>query len=100
MNLQDFIVGRKRHAPEFRAAREELCPEYEFRRALIGARLAVGLTQSELAAKIGTTQSAIARLESGEVMPKIDTLQRLATVLDVRFEIAPDAGLTVHVMAR
>jgi hypothetical protein len=74
MNLHDYVTERERRDPAFRAAREELGPEYESRRALIEARLAAGLTQAELAAKVATTQSAIARLESGEVTPKIDTL--------------------------
>jgi predicted nucleotidyltransferase len=64
-----------------------------FRQALIAARLAAGLTQSELAAKIATTQSAIARLESGTVTPTVETLGRLAEALDLRFEIAPGVGL-------
>jgi transcriptional regulator with XRE-family HTH domain len=45
-------------------------------------RRALGLSQAELAALCGTTQSAIARLESGGRPPRIDTLQRLARALD------------------
>jgi transcriptional regulator with XRE-family HTH domain len=42
----------------------------------------LGLSQAELAALCGTTQSAIARLESGGRPPRIDTLLRLAGALD------------------
>jgi uncharacterized protein len=67
----------------------------ELRRALQRARLAAGLTQAELAARAGTTQSAIARLESGAVMPTVETLCRLADALELTFQIAPGAGLVV-----
>lgn len=51
-------------------------------------RVARGLSQRELAELCGTTQSAIARLESGSRPPKIDTLLRVAAALDCRLEIA------------
>ena len=41
-----------------------------------------GLSQADLAALVGTTQSAIARLESGGRPPRIDTLLRIAEALD------------------
>lgn len=46
-------------------------------RALREARRRAGLTQRQLAAKTGVKQSAIARIESGRVVPRIDTLDRL-----------------------
>jgi transcriptional regulator with XRE-family HTH domain len=100
MNLQEYIAEREAREPTFRAAREALRPHYEFRRALIAARLTAGLTQAELAAKLGTTQSAIARLESGTITPTVDTLCHLADVLGMQFEIAPQAGLIAHTSAR
>jgi transcriptional regulator with XRE-family HTH domain len=45
-------------------------------------RQARGLSQKELAGLVGTTQSAIARLESGGRPPRIDTLLRIANALD------------------
>ncbi len=45
-------------------------------------RKAHGLSQAELAELTGTTQSAIARLESGGRPPRIDTLLRIAEALD------------------
>ena len=54
------------------------------------------MTQAELASKVGTTQSAIARLERGEVAPTVATLARLADALRVRFEIGPRAEMVVR----
>ena len=45
-------------------------------------RLARGMSQQELAHAVGTTQSAIARLETGGRPPRIDTLLRIADALD------------------
>jgi transcriptional regulator with XRE-family HTH domain len=46
-----------------------------------------GLSQAELAKVVGTTQSAIARLESGGRPPRIDTLLRIANALDADLHI-------------
>ena len=67
-----------------------------FCRALASARRAAGLTQAELADKLGTTQSAIARLERGQVAATVKTLTRLSNVLGIHFEVIPQAGLAVH----
>ena len=58
-------------------------------------RLARGLSQKELAALCGTTQSAIARLEAGERAPRVDTLLRVANALDCRLlvELRPRTNL-------
>ena len=50
-----------------------------------------GLSQADLAALVGTTQSAIARLESGGRPPRIDTLLRIADALDcdLHVELTP-----------
>jgi predicted nucleotidyltransferase/DNA-binding XRE family transcriptional regulator len=67
-----------------------------FRRALAAARQASSLTQAGLAARLGTTQSAIARLERGEVAPSITTLSRLADALGIQFEVAPRSGIIIR----
>jgi predicted transcriptional regulator len=50
-------------------------------------RLALGLSQKELALLTGTTQSAIARLERGGRPPRIDTLLRIAEALDCELAV-------------
>lgn len=64
--------------PAYREEYERLDPEFELARALIEARAGAGLTQAEVALRMGTTQSVIARLESGRVQSTTATLQRLA----------------------
>ena len=49
---------------------------------VVERRRELGLSQQQLAALTGTTQSAIARLESGQRPPRIDTLLRIADALD------------------
>ncbi|MEI2700783.1 MAG: helix-turn-helix transcriptional regulator [Baekduia sp.] len=50
-------------------------------------RQQLGLSQTDLARKVATTQSAIARLESGGRPPRIDTLLRIADALDCELQI-------------
>ncbi|MGH3080450.1 MAG: helix-turn-helix domain-containing protein [Gaiellaceae bacterium] len=54
---------------------------------VVNRRRALGLSQAELAELTGTTQSAIARLESGGRPPRIDTLLRIASALDCELEV-------------
>jgi predicted nucleotidyltransferase len=67
---------------------------------LAAARRAAGLTQAELAERIGTTQAAVARLERGRVEPTVRTMRRLADVLSLVFEVHPGRGLTVRPAVR
>lgn len=64
--------------PEVRRAYDELAPEYEIARAIIQARSAAGLSQAELAERMGTAQSYIAKLESGRVLPSTRTFLKIA----------------------
>ena len=73
---------------EYRKAHAELAPEFELARTLIHARVTAGLTQEQLAQRMDTTQSVIARLESGRAKPSTRTLQRLATVTGTRLTIS------------
>ena len=63
---------------EVRVTYEALRNEFDLARELIAARARAGLTQAEVAKLMGTTQSVIARLESGAQMPSVNTLLKFA----------------------
>ncbi len=77
-------------SPVYRKSHEALAPEFDLARALIRARVRAGLTQEQLAERMETSQSVIARLESGRSRPSTQTLERIAaatgTKLRIRFE--------------
>jgi ribosome-binding protein aMBF1 (putative translation factor) len=73
---------------EYRKAYEELAPEFNVARAVIKARATAGLTQEQLAQRMETTQSVIARLESGRTRPSTQTLERLAAATGTRLKIS------------
>jgi len=77
--------------PEYRAAYDELGPEFDLARSLIEARTRAGLTQEQLARKMDTTQSVIARLESGRTRPSTKTLEKLARATKTRLKISFEA---------
>jgi predicted transcriptional regulator len=63
---------------ETRAAYEAQADEFAIARELIAARTRAGLSQGEVAQRMGTTQSVVARLESGKRPPSMRTVQRFA----------------------
>lgn len=63
---------------------EKLADEFDMARELIAARHRAGLTQAEVAQRMGTSQSTIARLESGGRQPSMQTVQRYAKALGYR----------------
>ena len=72
---------------EYRVAYKEIAPEFALARAVIKARVTASLTQEQLAERMKTTQSVIARLESGRTRPSTQTLERLATATGTRLRI-------------
>ncbi len=74
--------------PETRILFEEERSKTEIAHMVRAARLKSGLTQSELARKIGSSQSALARLESGmdKRMPTLALLARIAAACNADFE--------------
>ena len=57
-------------------------PYERIARAIIQLRMELDLSQEELARRVGTSPPAIARLESGQHRPSVDTLRRVAKALD------------------
>jgi ribosome-binding protein aMBF1 (putative translation factor) len=73
--------------PAYRKAYEGLEEEFSLASAIIGARTRAGLSQEQLAVRMKTTQSAVARLESGQARPSTRTLERLAKATGHRLKI-------------
>jgi ribosome-binding protein aMBF1 (putative translation factor) len=70
--------------PKVRAAYEARAAEFELANELIAARARAGLSQAQLARRMKTTQSAIARIESGKHWPSRRTLERYAKATRTR----------------
>lgn len=68
-------------------AYDELGPEFAIIEKLIEMRLKQGLTQAQIAKKLGTKQSAISRLERGTYNPTLAFLNKMADALDVKIKI-------------
>lgn len=79
----------------YQEARQEAAVEFRLLRQLLDARKRAGLTQEEVATRMGTTRSAICRLEgSRKHLPALTTLRRYADVLgcDVEITLVPRNG--------
>ncbi|HAM88676.1 MAG: Helix-turn-helix domain protein [Candidatus Falkowbacteria bacterium GW2011_GWC2_38_22] len=86
-NFQDFknkVLKNK----EIKRFYDELGPEFELIHQLIEKRIKAGLTQTELAQKIGTKQSAISRLERGDYNPSVAFLRKVAEALGSELRIS------------
>jgi transcriptional regulator with XRE-family HTH domain len=75
--------------PDIRNANDALGAEFAFLDEVLKARASSGLTQAEVAERIGTTQSAVARLESGALKhsPSIATLHKYAKAFAYSVEV-------------
>ncbi|WKZ12927.1 MAG: helix-turn-helix transcriptional regulator [Gammaproteobacteria bacterium] len=86
--------------PEVKREYERLGEEFEFLDEILKARAEAGLTQADVAARIGTTQSAVARLESADAKhsPSVATLQRYASALGYKLQVrlVKPRGLTTR----
>ena len=72
---------------DYKDAYDSLGEEFDLARALIEARTAAGLSQAQLARRMKTSQSYIARLEGGKVRPSTDALERFAHATRTRLRI-------------
>ena len=73
--------------PKVKKEYDRLAPRYAVISQLISARLKKRMTQRDIAEKLGTKQSAIARLESGNVNPSLEFLQKIAQVMGYKLSI-------------
>lgn len=74
--------------PAYQEAYEALEEEFQLAETLIAARTRAGLSQTQLARKMHTSQSYVARLESGKVHPSTEALERFARATGNRLKIS------------
>ena len=79
---------RARNSAAYRAELARLQPFEEIAREVIRLRMDSGLTQEEFARRMGTTKSAISRLESGHHAPSVKTLSNIATAFQKTLSIS------------
>lgn len=82
-SLKKELLKDKKVAREY----AKLKPRYLLVSQLIEARIKKGLTQKELAQKIGTKQSAIARVESGNANPSIDFIEKITMAMGCELKV-------------
>lgn len=82
-NLKKELLKDPKVAQEYK----KLEPRYQIISELIRTRIKKGLSQDELAKRIGTKQSAIARVEAGNTNPSIEFLEKITKAMDSKLEI-------------
>lgn len=83
----DDLLREELKDPEIKKAYDELEFEYSLYQAIINKRIKEGLTQKELAKRMGTKQTAISRFESGNYNPTLSFLKKLTKALGVKLEL-------------
>jgi len=88
------LSRQRRQSEQYREGYAEARRAFLIGRAVRERRLALGLSQVELAAGAGMTQPALSRLEAGGVVPTIPLLERISAALDADLivEISPHAA--------
>ena len=88
--MSDFRKSLEKNMrdPEFAAEWDSLELEYQIQAELIRARTETNMTQAQLAEKSGIRQSNISRIENGNALPKLDTLQALAAAMGKKVKIS------------
>ena len=88
--MKDFKTLKKKllKDSEIKKAYDDLGPEYILIASIIEKRLQRGLTQKQLADKIGTKQSAISRLEGGRFNPTFSLLNKIARALGANIHVS------------
>jgi len=73
--------------PAYRREYEALDLEFKVADAMIRARKKAGLTQAELAERMGTSRTAVVRLEGGRKLPTLETIRRVARATGQRIRL-------------
>ena len=88
MNFNDYKNKIFSERPEVEEEYRALAPQYAIIRAEIESRRAAGLSQKELAERMGTAQANISRFESGNYNPSLAFLQKMADSLGKNLHIS------------
>ncbi len=98
----ELVAEEQLADPSFRAEWQRLAPAREFAASLLRYRAEQGLSQRALAAKLGISQPRVAKLESAEHNPEIDTIIRAVRRLGIEFalDVAPADRKPALVTAR
>ena len=88
MNFNDYKAKVFTERADVKEEYDALRPQYEVIRAEIEHRKAMGLTQKDLAARMGTAQANISRFESGNYNPTLAFLQKMAESLGKTLKIS------------
>ncbi len=90
-DVEDHFEELYERSAGFRAAWDEIenDPRHILGDRVLKRRMELGLSQAKLARMVGTSPNRIYLIENGEANPTLDTLQRLASVLGISFEIRP-----------
>ncbi|OIR09064.1 antitoxin HigA [mine drainage metagenome] len=76
--------------PAYQKAHQDQAEEFALASVLIAARTRAGLSQADVAARMGTTQSAVARMEGGGTVPSVRSLLKYAEATGSRLTVALD----------
>ena len=88
--LDEIVAERSAATPGFPQLVEAAYERRRLLRALAAKREELGLSQTQVAARMGTSQSSVARLEAGEADARLSTLERFAAALGVRLQWSLD----------
>lgn len=86
-NSYEKVAHHRRGSAVYRDGYGEAQRAFLIGQAVRERRLALGLSQTEVAARAGMTQSALSRLEAGGAVPTIPILERIAVALDSEFSV-------------
>lgn len=88
MDFKEYKAKVFAQRPEVKEEYDAMAPQYEIIRAEIESRRAIGMTQKQLAEKMGTAQANISRFESGTYNPSLAFLQKMADCLGKTLKIS------------
>ena len=81
------IVAARRGSAEYREGYDEARRAFLIGQVVRQRRLALGLSQAEVAARAGMSQPALSRLEAGGTVPTIPVLERIAQALETELVV-------------